>query len=327
MAIGDASPTLVWGPLLSSTLMNYLDSGMLMDQVHKRSPLLKWLRDGKRLRVLSGGERIRVPVMYEDSGNVKRYSGLEALDVTGYDGVTNAFYDWKQAAAAVIISGHEKRSNQGESQVRSLVKDKIFQAESALADNQATDAYSDGTANGSKQTTGLAAMVATTITSGTYADINFGNNDKWRNQVDSTGGAAATTALTRLRTVYNDCTEIAGVQGEPDGIFTTQAIAEALEALVQPGVRYSPGGDGEMSIKPMFRGARIMWEAKCQSGVIYILNSNHLFYFVHRDANFSMNPEGFQRPINQDADVAQILWQGNMGTNLRSALGKVTGLT
>ena len=40
-----------------------------------------------------------------------------------------------------------------------------------------------------------------------------------------------------------------------------------------------------------------------------------------------MNPEGFQRPINQDALVAQLLYQGNMGTDLRSALGKLTGIS
>ena len=327
MAAGDGAPTIVWGPLLSSTTMNYLNSGMLLNQVTKSSPLLTWLRGNKRLRLLSGGERIKVPVMYEDSGNVKRYAGLEQLNVTAYEGITNAFYDWKQTATAVIISGLDKRSNQGEQRVRDLLKDKIMQAEVALADNQATDAYSDGTANGSKQTTGLLAMVATTTTSGTYAGINTASNTKWRNNVATGVGNPAVNLLPNLRTTYNDCTEIAGVKGEPDGLFTTQTLAETLESLIVPAIRYTSGGSGDLSIKPTFRSASINWEAKCPAGVLYMLNSNHVFYFVHRDANFSMNPEGFQRPINQDALVAQILWQGNMGTDLRASLGKLTGAT
>mgnify|MGYP003626929020 FL=1 len=111
MAIGDGNPTITWGPLLSSTVMNYLDSGMLRDQVHKRSPFWSWLREGNRIKRLTGGERIKLPVMYEGSGNFKRYSGLEALDPTGYEGITNAFFNWKQAATSVVISGLDKRSN------------------------------------------------------------------------------------------------------------------------------------------------------------------------------------------------------------------------
>ena len=329
MAIGDGAPTITWGPLLSATLMEYIRSGQLLDQVHNKSPLLKWLREGKRLRVLSGGERIKVPVMYEDSGNFKRYSGLEALDVTGYEGVTNAFYNWKQASAAAIVSGLDQRSNLGENQIRDLVKDKIFQAESALADNLATDAYSNGTANGSKQTAGLQAMVEAdpTDAGSSYADIDTTTNTKWRNQTTTSVGNGAVNLLPKLRTLYNDCTELSGTVGEADGIFTGQTEAETLEALVQPAVRYAPGGTGELSIRPVYRGATIHWESKCPSGYLYLLNSNHIFFFVHRDANLSMNSEGFQRPINQDAQVAQILYQGNLGTDLRASLGQLSGIT
>jgi hypothetical protein len=307
--------------------MNYLDSGMLRDQVHKKSPFWSWIRSNERIKKLSGGERIRLPVMYEGSGNFKRYSGSQVLDVTQYDGITNAFFDWKQAATTVVIVGLDKRSNQGESQIRDLLKDKLMQAEATLADNLATDAYSDGQANGSLQITGLKAMVATTTTSGTYGNINFGENDKWRNQVAASVGNGAVNLLPKLRTVYNSCTEISGVDGAPDGIFTTQTLAETLESLIVPAIRYSPDGDGELSIKPTFRGAAIHWEAKCQDGIVYVLNSNHIFSFVHKDADFSMLHGGLEIPINQDAHLSPIIWQGNMATNLRSALGKLAGVT
>ena len=102
MAVGDGAPTIVWGPLLSSTIMNYLDSGMLRDQVHKRSPLWSWLRSGNRIKRLTGGERIKLPVMYEGSGNFKRYSGLEAIDPTGYEGITNAFFNFHHKCFNII---------------------------------------------------------------------------------------------------------------------------------------------------------------------------------------------------------------------------------
>jgi hypothetical protein len=97
MGIKDANPSITWGGLLSTTVMNYLDSGMLRDQVHKRSSLWKWLNEGSRIKKLTGGERIKLPVMYEGSGNFKRYSGYETLDPSGYDGQTNAVIEekWK----------------------------------------------------------------------------------------------------------------------------------------------------------------------------------------------------------------------------------------
>jgi hypothetical protein len=323
------APTLSWGGLLATTIMEYIDSGMLRDQVHKKSPLWKWLREGGRIKKLSGGERIRVPQMFEGSGNYKRYSGNEALDPSPYDGQTNAFFDWKQAATTYVLSGLDKRSNQGENRIRELAKDRMFQAEATLADNLATDAYSDGTADGSKQITGLAAMLATTITSGTYATINFGNgnNETWRNNVITTVGNPATNLLPNLRTAYNDATEIAGVDGEPDAVFTTQTLAETLEALVVPAIRYVGGEEADLSAKPRYRNAKIFWEAKCQAGTVYILNSRHIFMFVHQDANLSLSEAGVQMPVNQDTFIAPILFQGNMATNLRAGLSKLTGVS
>jgi len=36
---------------------------------------------------------------------------------------------------------------------------------------------------------------------------------------------------------------------------------------------------------------------------------------------------GLQNPVNQDAFIAPILYQGNLGTNLRSAHGVLQGIT
>lgn len=327
MAIQDANPSITWGSVVSTTLMNYIDSGKLRDQVFNRSPLLKWLRSGNRVKKLSGGERIRVSLMFDGSGNYKRYSGYEVLDVTPYDGQTTPTFDWKQASTAVSLSGLEKRSNMGESQVRDLAKDRVFQAESTLADGLASDAFSDGTANGSKQLTGLEAMVATTTTSGTYASVNTANNTKWRNNAVASVGAASSNLLSNLRTQYNNCIIVNGVEGEPDAIVTTQTVAEALEALVIPSIRYTGGGTSDLSSEPMFRGTKIMWDSKCPSGTLYILNSKHMFLFVHKDADLAMDPEGLRKPINQDAWVCPILFQGNMACNMRSCFSKLTGIS
>lgn len=328
MAAADGNPTLDWGPLLSSTLMAYIDSGKLHDQVFTSTALLKWLRSGKRIKVLNGGERIKQSIMYEGSGNFKRYTGDEVLNPTPSRGMTTAFFNWKQAGTMVVINGLEKRSNGGEAAVRDLAKDRIMQSEMTLADNLATDVVSDGSADGSKQITGLAAMIATDPTAdATYADINQSSNTAWRNQVITTVGSGAVNLVPKLRQLFNDCSEGQSDTSSPDAIFTTQAVHEVAESVITPAIRYTPGGQGEMSINPVFRGAEIQWDEHVQSGVLYALNSNHIFMFVHRDANLSMDSDGFVAPYNADSMYAKILFQGNLGTNNRRKLGKLTGIT
>lgn len=325
--LGNSGTNINWGPLLTSTFMKYIDSGMLHDQIFKGTALLDWLYSGGRIKKLDGGERISLGIMFDGSGNFKRYTGGETLDTTRGTGRTRAFFNWKQAATTAGITGLDQRSNMGESRIRDMAKDAIMQAEMTLADNLATDFFSDGSADSSKQSTGLAAMVATTTTSGTYAEIDFGANTAWRNQVDASVGAGAVNLLPSFRSIFNSCLEGKNDTSGPDFIVTTQAIAEIAESIIQPSIRYTPGGSGEMSSNPMFRGAEIKWDSHCQSGVYYALNSKHIFLFTHRDADMTMPKEGFQRPVNQDELSAQILWQGNLGTNNRRKLGKGTGVT
>ena len=328
MPVQAAAPTLDWSDVLTTTLMAYIDSGMLHDQVFTKTALLDWLMKGKRIRLLGGGERIKVGTRYRGPGNFRRYAGDGELNITQNPGRTPAFFNWKQAATAAVISGLEKRQNAGESAILDLAKDRIAAAEMELADELTTDCYSDGTANASKQVTGLTAMIATTPTSGTYGDINSANNTAWRNQVATSIGAGAVNLVSNLRTEFNNCSEGQGAKTAPDAIFTTQTVHEIAEAVVAPAIRYAGGGGkGEISINPFFRGAEFFWDGHCTDGVLYILNSNHIFLFIHKDANLAMAEGGFQRPVNQDSYSVPLLFQGNMGTNNRRKLGKMTGIS
>ena len=244
------------------------------------------------------------------------------------EGLTTAWFNWKQAGISVSISGKELRSNRGSSRITDLQKDKITQAEMSFVDGVSSDVYSDGTADGSKQITGLGAMIDTTPATTSYAEIDPANNSAWRNQVQASIGAGAVNLLPKLRTLCNDCSQGQGAPSPPDFIVTTQAVHEIAEALLFPQVRYSGGGGkAEASVNPYFRGVEIMWDDHCDSGVLYALNTRHIMFVVHKDANFAMTDEGFQQPINQDALVALVLLQGNMVTNNRRKQGKLTGIT
>ena len=319
--------------LLSSTMHKVLGTGAFADNIFNADPLLSWLRSGDRIKVIDGGERIRVPILYEKSTAGGYYSGYDLLDTTAQEGHTTAFFNWKQAAYSVSVSGLELRTNSGSKEkINDIQEAKISQAAKSLSDTIATGVYSDGTGSSNKQITGLGAMHATDPTaSASYAEISQSDNSAWRNQSAATVGAIATNLMSKLRTLMNDCTQgSGGVDTSPDAIFTTQTVHEGLEALLFPMVRYqpNPGGGADAGIETLkFKGASIMWDDFCTSGELHALNSAHVGMFIHKDANFAMADGGFQRPTNQDAFVTQILLQATLVTNNRRKGGKLSGLS
>ena len=107
----ETSLTLSYAPLLSTTLMKVLDSGALNDQVFDADVFLAWLRGSGRLKVIDGGERIRVGLLHEKNSTAGWYADYEALDTTAQNGMTAAFYNWKQGAVSISVHGKELRSN------------------------------------------------------------------------------------------------------------------------------------------------------------------------------------------------------------------------
>ena len=327
----ETSLSLTYGPLLTTTLKRVLDSGALHDNIFNNDVLLQWLRSGNRVKVVDGGERMRIGIMDAKNSTAKWYSDYENLDVTAQAGMTSAFYTWKQGSTSVSVNGRELRSNKGKSRITNLQQEKISQAAASLVDIVATGAFSDGTGTGSKQLTGLEAMIEDTPGTTSYASVATANT-AWRNQVSSGDvGAAAVNLLPNLRTVYNDCKQgKGGANSSPDFLITTQSIHESFEALMYPQVRYqqnpSSGADAGID-KLKFKGADVVWDDYCTSGKMYVLNSNHITLFVHSDANFNMAEGGFQKPINQAALVTQIFFQGNLATDNRRKQGKLKGIT
>ena len=228
-------------------------------------------------------------------------------------------YNWKQYAASIGITGLEKRSNQGEAQMIRLLEAKATQAEMSLRDKMSRDAFSDGTDNSSKALTGLEAIVSTTTTLGGLAPATF---DWWKSTVTASGSFAA-QGISDMRTLYNT---LSYGNDRPDFIVTDQNVFEYYEAALQPQERYvntKAADAGFMNLT--FKGIPITFDRDCTAGNMYFLNSRYMTFTTHRDADFSTGE--FIIPVGQDVSTALILFQGNMTTNNRRMMGKLTGMT
>jgi hypothetical protein len=325
MATG-VSETRTWDAVLTSTMANYRET--MIDNIFDDLPLLSYmngklgiaLRGNSAKRTLSGGESIVEHLLFEQNSAVNSYSGAGVLDTTLQDGMTIARYNWKQYAVPVGITGLEKRNNQGEEAMINLLQAKMEQSTMTIKDRLNVDAFGDGTGNSSKNILGLEAIISTTASLGGIDPSTYG---WWQSKVATSAGSFAAGGVDAMRTKFNDLTL---GSNKPDLMLTTQAIFEYFEKSLQPQARYTDTSTLNAGFQNLvFKGVPVVFDRACTSGVMYFLNSKYLNWVVHRDADMSVGP--FVTPNNQDVSTSQILFQGNMTTNNRRLLGKISGIT
>jgi hypothetical protein len=121
--------TVNYDALLSTTLSAYRDT--MVDNIFKDSAYLAFLRESG-IEKQDGGERIAQPLMYGSNSTIKSYAGEEVLNTTLQDGMTTAFYEWKEIAGTIGITRKESRQNSGEAQITNLLQKKVVQAEMGM---------------------------------------------------------------------------------------------------------------------------------------------------------------------------------------------------
>lgn len=312
------------GALLSTTLKNY--NKTLVDNIHKGNALFLLLKKKGAIKELDGGERIVQPLMYGKNDTAKSYSGWDQLLVTPQEGLDAAEFNWKQYSASIAISGEEMRKNAGsKTRILDLLEARVKQAEMSLKEEIGTGIFSDGTGNGSKDLTGLRAMVTN---SGTYGGINSTTYPWWTANVDTT----STQTLALMRTSFNN----ASIDGNdtPELLVGTQAVYEGYEAKLtafNSVVSVQTKGEGEKILGDAgyqalgFKGKPVIWDSLCPTNYLYYLNLNHMKLVVHSDANFEITDK--RAPVNQDGFVRHILFMGNLTCDRRKSFSVQTTLS
>lgn len=308
--------------IVTTTIQNR--SGVLADNVTNNNALLKKLKERGNVKPFSGGNVILQELMYNDTTteNAGSYSGYDVIDITPNSPISSAQFDIKQYAAAVSMSGLEMLQNSGKEQIIDLLEGRVQVAEAQLMNDISTGLYSDGTGNGGKDITGLAAAVSTSPSTGTYGGISRVNWSFWRNVAfDATtdGGAAASAANIQS---YMNRVAVQLVRGtdRPDMIVADnnyyRHYLESLQAI-QRVTSESSAGAGFTSLK--YFGAGFNCDVFLDGGIggaistnrMYFLNTKYLFFRPHRDRNF-VPIGGDRQSVNQDAIVKLMGWAGNL---------------
>jgi hypothetical protein len=328
-----SSLTLPYDAVLSTTLFNVRK--VLEDAISTSNAFMFMLmrrQDGGYRTVNEIGERCQIPLMY-GLGSADFYDSYDQLDTTPVEDITSAFFDWRQMAVPISISRKEERMNSGEARIINLLKGKTKQALLGIQElfNKATlqgdgintatsvtTAYSSPTL-GATGVDPIGLLIDYVPTSGTVGNLNRATYSWWRNQTKTSSASSFSGFLTELRNLNNSCSK--GPGGMPKLHLADQSTFEVYEAALAAQHRNPSYQKADIPYDSIgFRGKPVVWdefvinasgETTVQStsaGTWYMINTE--FFQVNVDAQTNFINTGFQRPINQDAKVAHILWLG-----------------
>jgi hypothetical protein len=301
------------------------------DLVSNNNALLAVMRR-KGLWQTYSGPRIRQTLQIGKS-SAQWYSGYDQLMNPAIDLFNDAVYDPKMVVVPVILSMQEILNNEGQAQLVDVFDAYISAAEKALSDAMDAGLYSDGTANGGKQVTGLATALPLVPTTGIYGGIDRSSATIWRPACFDPSGAAGATNIGSLGTQVTSTT----IRPMLNLIMTRQsrqrdyadllimspehyaAYDAATVAIQRQTNETSLGQLGFTALEYIGGGKRaeIVLDggigSNCPSNTTFGINTDTMRLRYHPNRNFDKLFEGDGlMPIDKDAIAQFIGWMGEL---------------
>jgi hypothetical protein len=239
------------------------------------------------------------------------------LNIAPDSPISAAQFSITQYADAVTMSGLEMLQNSSKEAIIDLLDGRMQVSEARLLNRISGDLYLDGTGNGGKNITGLAAAVPDVGTTGVYGGIDRANWTFWRPTVTS---GTTVTALNILGLMTSTAIQLVRGTDKADLIIADNNFyslyVQSLQAIQRIASEES-GAAGFASLK--FYGGGTSADVVLGGGVggqatsnhMWFLNTDYIFFRPHKDRNFV--PIGGERQaINQDAVVKLLGWAGNL---------------
>jgi hypothetical protein len=165
-------------------------SASFQDLVSNNNALLAVLRR-KGLWQTYSGPRIRQTLQVSKQTG-QWYNGYDVLLNPAIDLFNDAFFEPKMVVVPIILSNQEILNNEGEAQLMDVYDAYIEAGERALEDVMDVAMFSDGSANGGKQLTGLATAIPIVTNTGVYGGIDRATATIWQTKTYDAQSMATT---------------------------------------------------------------------------------------------------------------------------------------
>jgi len=302
---------------------------LMVDNIFNSNVLTKRLLS--KSKASASGNKVLQPVEYEKATTTGFYNGYDVLDTAPTEVFTDAEYEWKQMYATISISGREEALNSGAERVIDLLEAKVKNAEKSMKDTFGTTLYGTGTGS-TDEFVGLQHICSVDRTLGginstdyPWWDVGYvlasGNSPTY---ADLATDGDADFIQDHLRKAVSSLI----IDGHrPTMIVTTPIILYAYEESLVAQKRFgaSAGSTADAGFRNLlFRDIPVFADDHCPAGKMFLINENFIQFRHHRKRNFSFEP--YQKPLNQDARVAKILWLGALTCSAPRYMGMISGL-
>lgn len=295
-------------------------------------------RFAEGIKLVAGGEKIFMPLMYAENQTVQGYAGYDTLDITPTDPFTAAEYDWRRIAGTVNMDYDRLDKNSGDDVKLFDLMQGMMQNLKASMQFKVNDMLLKPKLAGTKEPLGLMDIVkddpSTNPASGNLGGIDASTNTWWRNQIADQGAVAYGTDQTGagpsgLRQLMYRCTF--GVE-QPNLVLGGDVAFEALQKSALNQVRFVSKNEeimGNMGFtvmmfngKPVVREQRIgtlRSEAGLSGDAFYVINTKYLKLWGMKNRFFE--PSNTKEPVNQDTVVQSIITACQFCTDNRRTHG------
>ena len=291
----------------------------IADNVSANIPVLERLRRRGRSTTIDGGTEILEELDYAENESFAWYAGFERLQVVLSEVLTGALFSWKQAGAAVGISGLLRMQNRGSERMVDAIAGKIRNAQRTMSNKMDESIFSDGTGNNGRQIGGLQLLISSSPTSGIVGGIDRAIAEWWRNYA-LTQTATKVNIVSLCQKVQRNTTrgrDMVDLVAMDDNLYgLLQDALQAQQRFYRRDNDLQRAGFEQMAIGTADAVLAGGVGGNCPANHAYFVNTDFLALRSHRDRD--MVPQEAGRPIDLDADVTWLYWMGALcASNLR----------
>lgn len=296
------------------------------DLVSNNNALLAVMRR-KGLWQTYSGPRIRQTLQIAKN-SAQWYNGYDVLLNPAVELFADAYYEPKMVVVPIILSNQEILNNEGEAQLMDVFDSYMDAAERSLEDAMDVGIYSDGSANGGKQITGLATAVPIVTNTGTYGGIDKSLNTWWRtvtydaHTVATSIGTQVTSTTVRPFLNYVMTRAARGRDYADLLIMSPEHYAAYDAATIAIQRQTNDSGLGKLGFSTLeYIGGGKRAEIVLDGGIgsnmpantTFGLNTDSFRLRYHPNRNFDkIFPRDGQMPIDKDAIAQFIGWMGEL---------------
>jgi hypothetical protein len=313
-----AVPTTIDTAALSMSLADYRK--VLVDNVYNSVVILKLAEQAGTRRTINGGMSIVESVIRDKQDEGGFYLGADVLNNTQKNTTDLVEFRWQNGYEPILITRDEERQNSGDvHKILGLVATKT-----QLSDRAIRDRYDQALSTPVGEANNLIDL-ETLVNTGTLGTKAGATETFWQSTVTASGQFAA-QGLTDMTTAFYAVSSSATVDN-PSVFITTKSIFQKFEQTRLPLERISnasmSANAGFMNLT--FKGKPLIYGNYIGTGLLFGLNMNYVNWNVDSETDFITTP--FISPSNQTVKVAYILVRGNLTTNNRRRMFKLTGIT